>query len=41
MTLAIAGLLASGETIVRNTACIDDSFPRFEQTLTTACGGAA
>ena len=41
MTLAIAGLLASGETIVRNAACIDDSFPRFEQTLTTACGGVS
>lgn len=29
MTLAVAGLLAEGETLVRDSDCIDDSFPGF------------
>jgi 3-phosphoshikimate 1-carboxyvinyltransferase len=33
MALAIAGLVAEGETIVQNAGCIADSFPRFEQVL--------
>jgi 3-phosphoshikimate 1-carboxyvinyltransferase len=33
MTLAVAGLIATGETRVENTACIADSFPGFEATL--------
>jgi 3-phosphoshikimate 1-carboxyvinyltransferase len=31
MALAVAGLVAEGETIVQNTACIADSFPGFEK----------
>jgi 3-phosphoshikimate 1-carboxyvinyltransferase len=33
MALAIAGLVASGETVVHDVACIGDSFPGFETTL--------
>ena len=33
MALAIAGLLAKGETIVRDTDCISDSFPGFDDVL--------
>ena len=33
MTLAVAGLLAEGETVVRDTDCIDDSFPGFAEAL--------
>ena len=33
MTLAVAGLLAEGETVVRDTECIDDSFPGFADLL--------
>jgi len=33
MTLAVAGLLASGETLVHDTDCIADSFPGFAETL--------
>jgi len=33
MTLAIAGLVASGETVVQDVDCITDSFPGFEATL--------
>jgi 3-phosphoshikimate 1-carboxyvinyltransferase len=33
MSLAVAALVASGETIVEDTACIADSFPGFEQAL--------
>lgn len=33
MTLAVAGLIAEGETVVRDTACIADSFPGFEGAL--------
>lgn len=33
MTLAVAGLLASGETLVHDADCIADSFPGFAETL--------
>jgi 3-phosphoshikimate 1-carboxyvinyltransferase len=33
MALAVAGLVAEGETIVQNTACIADSFPGFEELM--------
>jgi 3-phosphoshikimate 1-carboxyvinyltransferase len=33
MALAVAGLIAQGETVIENTACIADSFPGFETTL--------
>ncbi len=33
MALAVAGLIAKGEVVIDNTACINDSFPGFETTL--------
>jgi 3-phosphoshikimate 1-carboxyvinyltransferase len=33
MALVIAGLVAQGKTIVRNTSCIADSFPGFVETM--------
>jgi len=33
MALAVAGLVAEGETVVHNTGCIADSFPGFAQIL--------
>ena len=33
MALVVAGLLAQGETVVRNTDCIRDSFPGFAETM--------
>jgi 3-phosphoshikimate 1-carboxyvinyltransferase len=39
MALAVAGLVASGETVVHDVACIADSFPGFEATL-ARLGGA-
>jgi 3-phosphoshikimate 1-carboxyvinyltransferase len=33
MSLAIAGLVAEGETIIEGAECITDSFPGFEETL--------
>jgi 3-phosphoshikimate 1-carboxyvinyltransferase len=33
MALTVAGLVASGETVVQNTDCIADSYPAFEGTL--------
>ena len=33
MSLAIAGLVAEGETIIEDTACIETSFPGFEKLL--------
>jgi 3-phosphoshikimate 1-carboxyvinyltransferase len=38
MALAVAGLIATEETVVQDTACIADSFPGFEATL-AALGG--
>jgi 3-phosphoshikimate 1-carboxyvinyltransferase len=34
MALAVAGLIATGETVVQDVGCIADSFPGFEATLT-------
>lgn len=39
MTLAIAGLLAEGQTTISNAQCIDDSFPGFAQCLATLAPG--
>jgi 3-phosphoshikimate 1-carboxyvinyltransferase len=33
MMAAIAGLIAEGETVIEDTACIETSFPGFEETL--------
>jgi 3-phosphoshikimate 1-carboxyvinyltransferase len=33
MALAVAGLVAAGETVVEGAACIEDSFPSFARTL--------
>lgn len=33
MALAVAGLLAEGETVINGAECIDDSYPDFERTL--------
>lgn len=33
MSMAIAGLIAEGETVVEDTECINTSFPAFEETL--------
>ncbi len=35
MALVVAGLIAQGETTVRGTACIDDSFPGFADVMTS------
>jgi len=35
MALVVAGLIAQGETTVRGTACIDDSFPGFAEIMTS------
>jgi 3-phosphoshikimate 1-carboxyvinyltransferase len=40
MTLAIAGLLAEGETRIENDACIADSFPGFDERLDVLTEGA-
>ncbi|MBC7238932.1 MAG: 3-phosphoshikimate 1-carboxyvinyltransferase, partial [Chloroflexi bacterium] len=41
MTLAIAGLIASGQTTIQGTECIADSFPGFQECLLTLTEGAA
>ncbi len=41
MALVIAGLAASGETVVEDTACIATSFPGFVETLNALAPGAA
>lgn len=33
MSLAVAGLIARGETCIQGWGCVKDSFPRFEETL--------
>ena len=40
MSLAVAALAASGETTIKDTACLDDSFPGFEQALSVLLGEA-
>jgi 3-phosphoshikimate 1-carboxyvinyltransferase len=37
MSLAIAGLVAEGETVIDDTACIETSFPGFEKLLQSIC----
>lgn len=41
MALAVAGLVADGETIVENTACIATSFPQFVEVVNTLAGEPA
>ena len=41
MALAVAGLVADGETIVEDTACIRTSFPGFVETINALAGGEA
>ncbi len=41
MTLAIAGLIASGQTTIQGSECIADSFPGFQECLLTLTEGAA
>ncbi len=41
MSLAVAGLLAEGETIVQGWECVADSFPDFEQTLSQVAGSSS
>ena len=38
MALVIAGLVAQGETVVDDTACIETSFPRFAETINALTG---
>jgi 3-phosphoshikimate 1-carboxyvinyltransferase len=33
MAFSVAGLFASGETVIEDTACVNTSYPGFEQTL--------
>jgi 3-phosphoshikimate 1-carboxyvinyltransferase len=40
MALAVAGLVAEGETVVEDTACIATSFPEFAETLGRLAPGA-
>lgn len=39
MAMAVAGLVAQGETIVEDTECIATSFPEFAETITRLQGG--
>jgi 3-phosphoshikimate 1-carboxyvinyltransferase len=39
MAFAIAGLFASGETLINNTDCIDTSYPGFADHLETILAG--
>ncbi len=39
MALAVAGLIAEGETVIRGAECIEESFPGFEDTLRGLCQG--
>jgi 3-phosphoshikimate 1-carboxyvinyltransferase len=41
MALAVAGLIADGETVVDDTACVHTSFPTFVDTLNALAGGPA
>jgi 3-phosphoshikimate 1-carboxyvinyltransferase len=38
MALSIAALAASGESVIRDVSCVDDSFPGFQTTLERAIG---
>ncbi len=37
MSMAIAGLVAEGETLIEDTECINTSFPKFEEILKEIC----
>ena len=41
MALAVAGLVAEGETVIEDVACVQTSFPTFVDLLNTLAGGAA
>jgi 3-phosphoshikimate 1-carboxyvinyltransferase len=41
MALTVAGLVADGETIVEETACVGTSYPQFVETLNALAGGPA
>ena len=41
MALAVAGLVADGETLIEDVGCIETSFPGFAQTINTLAGGEA
>ncbi len=41
MALAVAGLVADGETVVDDTACVATSFPQFAETLNALAGTQA
>lgn len=41
MALAVAGLVADGETLVDDTACVATSFPQFAETLNALAGTQA
>jgi 3-phosphoshikimate 1-carboxyvinyltransferase len=38
MSLAVAGLIAEGETVIEDSDCISISYPRFEETLSSIIG---
>jgi 3-phosphoshikimate 1-carboxyvinyltransferase len=41
MALAVAGLVADGETVIDDTACVATSFPTFVDTINALAGGPA
>jgi 3-phosphoshikimate 1-carboxyvinyltransferase len=41
MALAVAGLIADGETLIEDAACVQTSFPTFVDTLNALAGGDA
>jgi 3-phosphoshikimate 1-carboxyvinyltransferase len=41
MALAVAGLVADGETVVEDVACVQTSFPTFVDLINTLAGGPA
>jgi 3-phosphoshikimate 1-carboxyvinyltransferase len=41
MALAVAGLVADGETVIDDVECVSTSFPKFAETLNALAGGAA
>jgi 3-phosphoshikimate 1-carboxyvinyltransferase len=41
MALAVAGLVAEGETVIEDVACVQTSFPTFVDLVNTLAGGPA
>jgi 3-phosphoshikimate 1-carboxyvinyltransferase len=41
MALAVAGLVADGETVIDDVACVQTSFPGFVDLVNTLAGGPA